>query len=258
MKRELLFAFAAFFFLSSSVLTGAFAVEESKEITSLSEEQMDLTGDGKVETIYLKGKRFEEGTDYLRDILIEIKEHDGKQYTINLDGGYDPHVQFADINHDGIADLFVSVLTEGSGGLSHFHLYTIKGSKLTNLPVPDPLVIQSQFLDHYKGRITVDLTKKNYEFDLKNRAKAYEELGLYQEGKLSEPTELMVHAFHSLKPVNCKGERLCLSGVQRISGASNADSIAFVESTWLYDKAKWMLVDTKVMQMKHKKHRRKG
>lgn len=132
--------------------------------------------------------------------------------------------------------------------MSNFYLYTLKDFKLIDLSVPDPLVINSQFENGYKATISIQNTKQSYTFDLRDRSEEYERLGLYVNGKLSEPTELMVNPYSTLKIIPIEGKKGLL-GVQRISGAFNADTIAFVESFWLYEDGKWILKDTKVMKM---------
>jgi hypothetical protein len=62
----------------------------------------------------------------------------------------------------------------------------------------------------------------------------------------------MVNPYSTLKIIPVEGQNGLL-GVQRISGAYNADTIAFVESFWLYEEGKWMLKDTKVMKMNSRK-----
>jgi hypothetical protein len=258
MKKELLFAFAAFFFMSLSAITGVYAVEEANTLESvIVKEQMDVTGDGKLDTIYVKGEPFEEGAIFLRSITLEILSATGKSHKINLEGGYEPQIDFKDLNNDGVKDIFLAVNTGGSGGLSNHYLFTVKDDQLTDLTVPEPLVIQTSFLNGYKANMTIENTNESYQFDLRNRAKDYERLGLYHNGKLNEPAELMVLPFGTLKPVKVNGNQMGLKGSQRISGAYNADSIAYVESSWVYENGKWKLLDTNVMELRRNTTKKK-
>lgn len=250
MKKELLLTFTAFFFMSLTALTGAYAGESKEKTATISENRIDVTGDGKKDIIYVKGVPFEEGAQFLKRIFLKIKASDGETYKIELEGGYDPAISFKDLNHDRIKDIFVSVPTGGSGGLSNFYLYTLKDFKVTDITVPEPLTISSRFEDGYKATITIEETGQSYNFDLSDRKDDYERLGLYQDGKLNEPTELMVLPFGTLKPIVVKDKLNGLTGSQRISGAYNADGIAFVESTWFYENGKWNLVNTRVKSLK--------
>ena len=234
--------------MSLNAITGAHALDRNKEKTIvIVKDEVDVSGDGKEDTVEIKGIPYEEGTSYLKEIFLEINASDGKTYKTELNSGFEPKIDFNDLNHDGIADMFISIPTGGSGGISHYFLYTLKDFQLTDITVPDPLVISSEFQNGYKASITIDNTGKSYTFDLKSRKKDYDRLGIYQNGKLNEPLELMVDPYSTLKPVIVKNESYGLKGVQQISGAYHADGIAFVESTWYYENEKWNLVDTKVM-----------
>ncbi|RSD26058.1 hypothetical protein [Mesobacillus subterraneus] len=249
MKRELLLTFSAFFLMSLTALTGVYAGESTEKTVTLSEDQVDVTGDGKRDLIYVKGVPFEEGAQFLKRIFLKVKASDGKTYKIELEGGYDPTIDYKDLNHDKVKDMFISIPTGGSGGLSNFYLYTLKDFEVKDLTVPEPLAITSQFEDGYKASITIAETGQSYSFDLSDRKEDYDRLGLYQDGKLNEPTELMVLPYGVLKPVIVKENQYELAGSQRINGAYNADGIAEVESTWFYDKGKWNLIDTKVKSL---------
>lgn len=252
MKKELLLTFAAFFCMSLTALTGVYAGESHDKTVTVSESKVDVTGDKKRDTIYVKGVPFEEGAQFLKRIYLKIKASNGRTYEIELDGGYDPALAFRDLNHDGVKDIYISIPTGGSGGLSNFYLYTLKDFKVTNLTVPEPLALSSEFADGYKASITIQQTGQSYSFDLSDRKEDYERLGLYQDGKLNEPTELMVLPFGILKPYKVAGKGYGLAGSQRVNGAYNADGIAEVESTWFYENGKWNLIDTKVRSLKSK------
>lgn len=249
MKKELMLTFSAFFFMSLTALTGVYAGEPKEKTITVSEEKVDVTGDVKKDIIYVKGIPFEEGAQFLKTIYLKIKASNGETYKIELEGGYDPATTYRDLNHDGIKDIFVSVPTGGSGGLSNFYLYTLKDFTVADLTVPEPLAISSQFEDGYKASITIDETQQSYSFDLSDRKEDYDRIGLYQDGKLNEPTELMVLPYGTLKPVKVKGKQYGLTGSQRISGAYNADGIAIVESTWFYENDKWNLINTRVKSL---------
>jgi hypothetical protein len=249
MKKELLLTFTAFFFMSLTALTGVYAGESNEKTATISEEKVDVTGDGKIDLIYVKGVPFEEGAQFLKSIFLKIKASNGETYKIQLEGGYDPATTYRDLNHDGVKDIFISVPTGGSGGLSNFYLYTLKDFIVKDLTVPDPLAISSQFEDGYKASMTIEETGQSYSFDLSDRKEDYERLGLYKDGKLNEPTELMVLPYGTLKPVIVKDNLYGLTGSQRINGAYNADGIALVESTWFYENDKWNLINTRVKSL---------
>ncbi|MDQ0268598.1 hypothetical protein [Cytobacillus purgationiresistens] len=258
MKKELLFAFAAFFMMSLSTITGVFAGEDRKGDTiTIVKDEADLSGDGKKDSISIEGTRYEEDSDFLREVFLQIKASNGERFKVELEPGYDPQLQFIDVNGDGVKEIYISVATGGSGGLSNFYLYTLKDFNLKDLTVPDPVMMTTQFLDNYKASISIQETGETYTFDLKSRAEDYEKSGLYNHGKLNEPTELMVDSYSSLKPITLKDGSTGLKGIQRVSGSYHADSIAFVESIWKYNDGKWTLDKVKVVDIESSKKKKK-
>lgn len=249
MKKELLITFSAFFFMSLTAFTGVYAGESNKKTVTISEEKVDVTGDGKKDLIYVKGVLYEEGAQFLKEIYLKIRASNGEVYKIDLEGGYDPTTIYKDLNHDSVKDIFISVPTGGSGGLSNFYLYSLRDFQVTNLTVPEPLAVSSQFEDGYQASITIEETGQSYSFDLSDRKEDYERMGLYQDGKLNEPTELMVLPFGTLKPIKVKNGLYGLKGSQRINGAYNADGIANIESTWLYEEGKWQVLNAEVKSL---------
>lgn len=88
----------------------AFAAETAPEEGILIETyQVDVTGDGENDTIELKGKLFAPDAQYYQDIWAEVRASDGKEWKISYGGGYEPKLQFIDLNHDGIKDIFIKV-----------------------------------------------------------------------------------------------------------------------------------------------------
>lgn len=252
MKKELLLLVSTFFFLSMTAITGVYAVEENKKVVLISEDIEDVTGDGKKDKISLKGTRMDDS--FYKDIFVEINT-DEKEHKIDLEEGIRPSLNFNDFNQDGVKEIFISTETGASGGVSNYYLYTAKDNNIVNLKVPDPLVIQSQFLDGYKAKITIENNHKSYKFNLKNRSQDYENTGLYYQGKLNEPTELMIQSYTSLEPKKLRGKKLGLIGTQTISGAYNADVIGRVESTWELKNGTWTLIKTKIFETSYEKGR---
>lgn len=256
MKKEIIFAFAAFFMMSLSTITGVYAGEDKKDdMIAIIDEKADISGDGKEDFVSIKGIRYEDDSDFLREVYIQIQASNGEKYKAKLEAGFDPQLQFIDMNQDGIKDLFISVETGGSGGVSNYYLYSLKDFELTDLTVPETVMMTTHFEDDYKASTIIQETGDTYTFDLKTRAKDYEKLGLYSKGRLNEPMELMVDPYSTLKPVKLKDGTNGLRGLQRISGANHADSIAFIESQWKYVNEQWALNSVKVIDIESSKQK---
>lgn len=244
MKKETLLAFVSLLLLSMT--TVVYAVEEKNKTITISEQKADITGDGKLETILLKGVPYQDDENFLKEIYIDVKASNAKNYTIPMESGAKASFQLVDMNNDGVKDVFATVQTGGSGGIVLSFLHSLKGFVHTDLTVPEPVEMESRFLNDYQAEIKIKETGKTYHFDLNERKLYYKKLGLYYKGKLNEPTELMVNSYSSLKPVELADGKLGLKGVQRVAGIANADTIAFVESTWGYLNGKWKLVQVEV------------
>ncbi|WP_421385006.1 hypothetical protein ACOJQI_09625 [Bacillus salacetis] len=247
MRKELLFAFAAFFFMSLHAIAGNFAEEHNqRNVLVITTYEKDVTGDKKKDEISLWGKPFEPGSLFYQEVWAEITTSDGKDFRIDYEGGYEPEIQFPDLNHDGVKDLFQSSATGGSGGLYNYSLYTLADSIKKEIGMPPALSIDAHFEDNYQGVITFNDTNESFTVDLSERKEDYDRLGIYQDGRLNEPTEMMVIPYAMFEPVKIKGEKgLGLRGVQEISGAYHADGIGDVYSYWYYEDGKWNLINIK-------------
>ncbi|MCM2532511.1 hypothetical protein NDK43_09090 [Neobacillus pocheonensis] len=248
LKKEIVIIAAAFFLTSLTMITGVYAIEEKAKTVTILKEETDITGDGQNEVIYLLGVPYQNKDSYLKKIYIEIAASNGKRYKIPFESGSKASLRLADLNHDGGKDLFVSVQTGGKSGITINYLYSLKDFICKNLTVPEPLEVESGFVDGYKANINIMETGKKYVFDLNDRKKYYKKLGLYHNGKLNEPTELTVNPYSTLIPIPIKGEEMGLKGIQRITGIANADTIGYVESSWINVDGKWKLVNADVQK----------
>jgi len=252
MKKEMLLVIVSFFLMSLTAITGVYAIEETTKVITISREKADITGDGKEEEIFLKGIPYQKDDSFLEKIYIELSASNGKKYTYPLESGTKAALHIVDLNNDEVKDVFASVLTGGSKRIVQNYSYTVKNFVQTKLALPEPLEMDSHFLNGYKAEIKLIKTGQSYLFDLKDRQKYYKKLGLYYHGKLNEPTELTVNPFSSLQPIPVENNKIGLLGEQRITGISNADVIASVKSTWSYDHGHWKLEGTVVHKEQNK------
>lgn len=237
----MLLVIVSFFLMSLTAITGVYAIEETKKVITISKDKADITGDGKEEEIFLMGVPYQKDDSFLEKVYIELSASNGKKYTFPLESGTKAALHIVDLNNDGVKDVFASVLTGGSEGIVQNYSYSVKNFVQTKLNLPDPLEMDSHFLNGYKAEIKLTKTGQSYLFDLKDRKKYYKKLGLYTHGKLNEPTELTVNPFSSLQPIPVENHKIGLLGEQRITGIANADVIASVKSTWSYDHGHWKL-----------------
>lgn len=206
---------------------------------TLLEYEHDVTGDGQAEKITLYGIPIEENEAFYKEIWAIITLNDGKEIRVDYEGGYEPKLDFVDLNHDGIDDILYSSATGGSGGIYNFALHTVKQGKLEEIPLPIPLQVESAFKDGFKAIMVIPGIKKPIKIDLSDRKEQYISSGLYQKnGKLNEPTELMLDPIALFEIIEI-GEQYGLKSVRQVSGAYHADGIGRIEVKWLYENGKW-------------------
>jgi hypothetical protein len=252
MKRELMLAFMALFLMSLTAITGVYAIEADLKPIELISKQEDITGEGKKDYIQLQGIPFSEDEKGFQEFILTVKLSDGHTYEDQLEYGIDPKLKLVDLNHDGIKDIFIDIPTDQNEDISNHYLYSAKNHQFSVIPIPD-LQLQGQFSDDYKATVSIPSTKQTFEVDLKQRKEQYDALGIYQDGKLNEPTELTILPYEDLKPLmNEEGEKYGLRGIQKIGGTSDKDGIAFIESTWFYLEDEWKLVHTSINKIDSK------
>jgi len=227
--------------------TVTFAAETDTEKAIVIETyQIDLTGDGKKETIELKGKLFSPDAQYYQDIWADIVSSDKTEWKINYGGGYEPKLQFIDLNHDGVQDIFYQSPTGGSGGLYTTDLQTLANAQLKEILLPEQRFITGNFDENFKVTIQIDPNSKPIIMNVKNRSEDYIRLGIYDKnGKLLKPTPLMIDPIAFYEPVEISDSKgYGLKSYQQISGAYHADRLGTIETLWYYEDGNWIILQT--------------
>lgn len=207
-------------------------------------EKRDVTGDNIADRLVIKGLKYEEETEFLKEITLYVDTGE-KKFEQPLSSGYKPTIQFVDVNKDGTLDVFITTETGESGGILNSFLFSFKDQMMKDLTVPKTVPITAQFLDNFQAKLTIN-GEKPLVIDLSDRKEEYEQSGIYTNSILNEATELLVDGFSTLKPAFLVGKCKGLVGIQLVSGVYHADGIALVESKWIYEKGKWKLVKAKI------------
>ncbi|KWW21108.1 MULTISPECIES: hypothetical protein [Peribacillus] len=214
----------------------------------------DVTGDQKIDIIQVHGLPYKAGSKFLKQIEL-IVESDRRTISVPLEAGYDPELKVADLNNDGLQDILVTVLMEGKDRLITSRAYTFKDGKVHELDMPPSVPVTAQFLDGYKAKISIE-GQKPVVMDIRSRKKEYDDLGIYQDGKLNEPTELLVNPYTTLDIKSVFGKRKRLIGIQKVNGADERDPLLEIQSVWTYEN-EWKLVKAKVKEIKANKQTRR-
>lgn len=212
----------------------------------------DVTGDQKIDIIQVQGLPYEKGSKFLKKIELSV-DSNRRTISVPLEAGYNPDLKVTDLNNDGIQDVFVTVLMEGGERLITSYAYTFKDGKAKELEIPPPVPVMAQFLDGYKAEIIIE-GQKPVVIDVSSRKQAYDEMGIYLNGKLNEPTELLVDPYSSLDLKTVFGKGKALVGVQHVKGSDERDSILEIKSVWKYNNG-WQLVKAQVKPVKAKNNK---
>lgn len=222
-----------------------------ENIFILKQEEADVNGDGKEETVYFLGKKFEGSDIYMEHVYILVEDLKGRGYLIKLpadgDGGYTPDATLADITGDGIADIMISLPTGGSGGIINYYAYTAKDDRPQLLfnSQRDIVNVYGNFEENYKAKICIKDPNGTYDIqtllDLKDRKETYDEMGLYSEGRLQEPgTEIMPYPYGLINVKDLDNDGVYeLEAYQSVRGIMGADSIAEIITYWKWADNGW-------------------
>ncbi|HLR62705.1 MAG TPA: hypothetical protein VK097_09725 [Lentibacillus sp.] len=234
--------------LFALLLPVVIAAEENNEPAAqqFAEYDQKLTGDSTKELIELKGKRLAPDSDYYAEIWVSVSNKDGQEWKIPYEGGYEPELEFYDLNHDGVNDLFYQSAAGGSGDLYHYHLHTLKNDRLEEISLPKQEFIKANFKDNFKVKIQIDYEQEPSIVDVKDRSSEYVELGIYDEnGRVTENTSPMIAPISFFEPVEISEDKgYGLRSRQHVSGAYQADQLGTVETLWYYEKGEWIILKT--------------
>lgn len=219
------------------------AGESSDQETILIESyKEDVTGDGLKEEIQLKGVQFSNDSGYFHNVWADIKGPQTKQWKIMYEGGYKPSLQFEDLNHDGVFDVFYKSSSGGSGGMNNYHLNTLKSEHLTTLQLPEAYPISGEFENGFNAALAIEPGGKPIIVDVKERASEYIRMGIYdKKGKIIKDTKLMIDPIAYFEPtLISKSKGFGLKSHQHVNGAYHADQLGTIEALWYFENGKWI------------------
>ncbi|MDF2646682.1 MAG: hypothetical protein K0Q73_2487 [Paenibacillus sp.] len=211
--------------------------------------EIDVTGDGKPDTVSLIGMKSDNSSPYYDKLFITVVGPVQTQVVIPLEGGYNPQMDFCDFIQDKLPQIYVSAETGGSGGLSYYYIYSLKNNVPTAIPLPSPLRVKATFKKNYVVQLKLEETGKSFKIDIKDRKDDYDKFGVYKNGMVVKPIIVNVNDYGALKPMDVDRDGYCeLRGIQRITGIANADTLGYALSVWKWKKGKWILKDSSIVK----------
>ena len=199
--------------------------------------QADVTGDGRLDSIYLVGNRkVGDATRFIEGMGLRVKT-EGRTLAVDFPygNGYSPVLFIGDLTRDGIPDVLVNIFSSSTGGFVTSYIYTFQNeeprmlfdSKVFNETYTGKVIYE----DNYVVRVLTNRPPWQYTINLSDREADYLS-GLYdQNGKLRRPTEGTLLGLNSFNPsdYDVNGE-YNVSSIQRVIGTGNLDTLGLVET----------------------------
>ncbi|QDR81514.1 hypothetical protein [Sporomusa termitida] len=207
----------------------------------------DITGDGMPDRVYLIGQKPATASGYADSFKLIVENGAAKTRTetdLASMGGYEARLFLGDFTGDHVADVLVTAATGGSGGWYDNRVVTFisKDTVIFNQQDNSKIFVSGQFKDGYKIELYNEAGAGSaVTLDVGERKADYVRLGLYDhKGTLKQQTRAMVTPFGRLEPVDVNNDGIYeLKGLQRITGAYNADGLATVEIVLAYTGQEW-------------------
>ncbi|WP_174614092.1 hypothetical protein [Virgibacillus ihumii] len=232
-------------FLITATMTAAEGTTKIPSQKQILEFDEDVTGDGRKESVTLKGIKFSMETDYLKDAWTEIQLANNKKWKIPYDGGYDPNLEFLDLNHDKVLDIFYQ--SKGQGGLHNHALHTLSNGELKEIQLPVQRYVKAHLTDGFELEVKLSPEQKPYTTNVKKQAADYIEKGIYnKQGRLLTDGSVIIEPISKYEPVFINKQKgYGLKSYQQINGTGKSDTIGTVQTTWYYENDKWLILKTK-------------
>ncbi|MDF2876182.1 MAG: hypothetical protein K0R22_2865 [Sporomusa sp.] len=210
-------------------------------------QKSDVTGDGIHDRVYLIGHQPSDTSNYTDSIKLIIENGANQirtEMVLEEMGGYEASLFLGDFTGDHIADALVTAASGGSGGWYDNKVVTFvnEASIIFSQKDNSKISVSGQFTNGYKVELYNEAAASPaVTMDVSERKADYIRLGLYDKsGTLKKQTKVMFTPFGQLEPVDINNDGIYeLKGLQRISGAYNADGLATVETVLAYTGGNW-------------------
>lgn len=208
----------------------------------------DITGDGNKETIELKGIRLSTNTDYYREVWIDIESKQQQNWQITYQGGYNPHLDFIDLNNDQVNDIFYQSSSDDQYIKSTYHIHTLKDGQVNEMALPKQNHITSEFIDQFKISIQLSPTTDPITLSIESESDYYIKNGVYNEqGKLLKEKSATLNPSINIEPLLISARNgYGLVTQQNIVDTFNKDDLTTIETFWHFEDNQWTILKSKL------------
>lgn len=199
----------------------------------------DLTGGGKIDTIYLLGTKNVD-SPYITNITLVVKTSENTFYKIDLsvNSGYTPSLTIGNFTKENFDSILISINSGGSGGFSFYYIYNFKNNHPNLIfdfeKFNQKYVYEVKYEDDYQVIITNKSINQTFIVNISNRSKAYLN-SIYDGSKLKNPIFGDVSSVNSLYPISYFNDGYYdLIIIQRVIGLYNADLLGYMVTPLSY------------------------
>lgn len=205
----------------------------------------DVNGDKFPDIVYLIGNKNQ--NPFYENIKIVIEDGRTKYpYVVPLlpdyDRAYDPWVILTDFVGNRVEDIFISLPTGGSGGLTEYYIVTFLNNRAAYILTPNwystvnnTLGFEVIYKDYYKVEVVSKKLDKSFIIDVSSRKDFYEGTVYNKVHKLIKPLKGFILDPTFSYPIKLNGnEPTTLMVLQDIAGTSHADSLGTLVTYWSY------------------------
>lgn len=205
--------------------------------------QLDVDGNGSLETVELYGGQMTRGSSYRNDFLLLLKGSDSElltAYVPSINGGYDCSLEKARFTGRG-EQLILSVGQGGDDGSIEYRIIDFADPKAVKEIFTGSdnagVAATAEFVPDFRSKIAFADGSTNYEL-LPKEKEFYEQRGLYDvDGTLLKGYRRpYVGKIHSLVAVDMEQDGILeLLSLQNISGLNREDLLGKLAGVWSYD-----------------------
>jgi len=214
----------------------------------------DVDGDGNDEDVLLMGNKIVSGSHFMGNIYVVIKDRKNGQvkgYIRPVDcGGYDSFLTLTDVTGNGVANVLITSLTGGSGGIVDCRILDFSEGKAEEIFTRENnmgISCLGKYLPQYKVELTFPVSGKTIVLDLPGEQDMYRHLNVYDDDGQIKNSGVRPYIQNLCSVVALDVDNDGTSEVvtsQRVVGATNFDTLGYVRTVWKYMAGSWQVKRT--------------
>lgn len=205
----------------------------------------DITGDGFREYLKLHGNLLSNQSVYYPEVWLDITNPFSQHWKISLQAGYHPDIQFIDLDHDNVFDIFYIVGKDAEKRKYHYQLYTLKNGTIEQIQLPKHKFVQTKLMNEFKIEIKTNPHEKSIIHSIEDKNKYIEDEIYDKNGKLLLVEKKLQHKpIHFMEPVLISETNgYGLKTYEQIIGVFD-EPIGEIQTLWYFNNDEWIALKT--------------